>query len=122
MTRAGLRNHSWGLVSTTVLEIAHAGSRFIVKAGGRDDQNIQRGLGVRIAPGSAIHLSRLEVGRGEQSVLFSAWLVAEWEGAPTNVAPDEHDEIRWFRLEELPPLIHEPVGTALVEAMRGARA
>jgi len=38
------RNHSWGLVATTVLEIAHAGSRFIVKAGGRDDQNIQREL------------------------------------------------------------------------------
>jgi mutator protein MutT len=79
-------------------------------------------LGVRITTGSAIHLSRLEVGRGEQSVRFSAWLVAEWEGAPTNVAPDEHDEIRWFRPEELPPLIHEPVRTALVEAMRGARA
>ena len=70
--------------------------------------------------GSAIHLSRLEVGRGEQSVRFSAWLVDEWEGTPTNVAPDEHDEIRWFWPEELPPLIHEPVRTALVEAMRGA--
>jgi len=38
------RNHSWGLVATTVLEIAHAGSRFIVKAGGRDDHHIQREL------------------------------------------------------------------------------
>ena len=79
-------------------------------------------LGVRITTGSAIHLSRLEAGRGEQSVRFSAWLVDEWEGTPTNVAPHEHDEIRWFRPEELPPLIHEPVRTALVEAMLGAGA
>ncbi|AGL16980.1 NUDIX hydrolase [Actinoplanes sp. N902-109] len=53
---------------------------------------------------------------------FSAWLVGEWEGTPANVAPDEHDEIRWFRPAEVPPLIHEPVRTALLEAMRGARA
>ncbi|GAB3835306.1 hypothetical protein GCM10027610_032800 [Dactylosporangium cerinum] len=38
------RNHSWGLVATTVLEITHAGSRFIVKAGGGDDHHIQREL------------------------------------------------------------------------------
>jgi mutator protein MutT len=79
-------------------------------------------LGVQIATGSAIHLCRLEVGHGEELVRFSAWIVGEWEGTPTNVAPDEHDEIRWFRPEELPPLAHELVGTAVAEAMRGARA
>jgi len=79
-------------------------------------------LSVRIATGSATHLCRLQVGRGEESVRFSAWLVGEWEGTPANVAPDEHDEIRWFRPEELPPLAHELVGAAVVEAMRGARA
>jgi mutator protein MutT len=78
-------------------------------------------LGVQIATGSAIHLCRLEIGRAEESVRFSAWIVGEWEGTPTNAAPDEHDEIRWFGPEELPPLAHEPVGTALREAMRGAR-
>ncbi|WP_318783758.1 NUDIX domain-containing protein [Plantactinospora soyae] len=79
-------------------------------------------LGVQITTGSAIHLCWLEIGRAEESVRFSAWIVGEWEGTPTNAAPDEHDEIRWFRPEELPPLAHEPVGTALMEAMRGARA
>ncbi|WP_041832298.1 NUDIX domain-containing protein [Actinoplanes sp. N902-109] len=79
-------------------------------------------LGVRVTTGSATHLCRLDVGRGEESVRFSAWLVGEWEGTPANVAPDEHDEIRWFRPAEVPPLIHEPVRTALLEAMRGARA
>lgn len=38
------KNHSWGLVATTVLEITHAGSRFIVKASDGDDHHIQREL------------------------------------------------------------------------------
>ncbi|WP_328473558.1 NUDIX domain-containing protein [Actinoplanes sp. NBC_00393] len=77
-------------------------------------------LGVQIATGTAIHLCRLEAGQGEDSVRISAWLVGEWEGTPANVAPDEHDDIRWFRPEELPPLAHELMGPALVKAMRGA--
>jgi 8-oxo-dGTP pyrophosphatase MutT (NUDIX family) len=75
-------------------------------------------LGVRIAADSVIHLCRFDAGRGGESVLLSAWLVGEWRGTPTNVAPDEHDEIRWFRPEELPPLAHELLGTVLVDAMR----
>ena len=78
-------------------------------------------LGVQIATGSAVHLCRLDAGRGGESVRLSAWLVDEWQGTPTNVAPDEHDEIRWFEPEELPPLAHELLGTALVDAMLGAR-
>ena len=36
------REHSWGLVETTVLEMTHAGSRFIAKADGDDDHHIER--------------------------------------------------------------------------------
>ncbi len=36
------RDHSWGLVETTVLELTHAGTRFIAKAAGRDDHHIAR--------------------------------------------------------------------------------
>jgi hypothetical protein len=36
------KNHSWGLVETTVLEVTCAGSRFIVKAGGERDHHIAR--------------------------------------------------------------------------------
>lgn len=39
-----VRDHSWGLVATTVLEMTHAGSRLIVKAGGDDDHHVQREL------------------------------------------------------------------------------
>ena len=79
-------------------------------------------LGVKIVASSATRLCRLDAGRGRESVRLSAWLVGEWQGTPTNVAPDEHDAIGWFRPEELPPLAHEPLGAALAEAMRGARA
>src|SRR6476646_9902066 len=79
-------------------------------------------LGVQIATGSATHLCRLDAGRGGESVRLSAWLVGEWQVTPSNVAPDEHDEIRWFRPQKLPPLAHELLGTALVEALRGAHA
>ena len=79
-------------------------------------------LGVQIEPDSAIRLCRLQIGPEEESVHFSAWIVGEWEGTPTNAAPEEHDEIRWFRPGELPPLAHEPMRTALVEAMRDTRA
>jgi aminoglycoside phosphotransferase (APT) family kinase protein len=34
------KDHSWGLAQTTVLEVTHAGARFIVKAGGVDDHRI----------------------------------------------------------------------------------
>jgi hypothetical protein len=36
------RDHGWGLVETTVLELTHGGSRFIVKAGGPRDHHIER--------------------------------------------------------------------------------
>jgi hypothetical protein len=38
------KEHSWGLVETTVLEMTYAGSRFIVKAGGDGDHHIEREL------------------------------------------------------------------------------
>jgi hypothetical protein len=41
------RDHGWGLVDTTVLEVTHAGSRYIVKAGGDDDRHIARELHAR---------------------------------------------------------------------------
>jgi 8-oxo-dGTP pyrophosphatase MutT (NUDIX family) len=77
-------------------------------------------LGVQLATGSATHLCRLHAGHGEESVRLSAWLVGEWQGTPTNVAPDEHDEIRWFRPEEFPPIAHELLRTALVDALAGS--
>jgi 8-oxo-dGTP pyrophosphatase MutT (NUDIX family) len=30
--------------------------------------------------------------------------VTEWRGAPTNLAEDEHDELRWVSADEIPDL------------------
>lgn len=75
-------------------------------------------LGVQIGTRSVSHLCRLNAGRGGESVLLSAWLVGDWHGTPKNLAPDEHDAIRWFRPEELPPLAHGLLDTVLVDAIR----
>lgn len=76
-------------------------------------------LGVQIATDSVSHLGRLSAGRGGESVLLSAWLVGGWQSTPTNSAPEEHDEIRWFRTEDLPSLAHAPLGALVVEAVHG---
>ena len=75
-------------------------------------------LGVRISAGSVSHLDRVTAGPAEEPALLSAWLVREWQGTPANVAPEEHDQIGWFGLAELPPSPHVVVRTALVNAMR----
>jgi mutator protein MutT len=79
-------------------------------------------LGVQIATRSASHLCRLTAGPPDEPVLLSAWLVRDWQGAPSNVAPEEHDDIGWFGLEELPPPAHPLVRTALLDAIRSDRA
>jgi 8-oxo-dGTP diphosphatase len=75
-------------------------------------------LGVQIAMGSTSHLCRLTAGPLEEPALLSAWLVRDWQGTPANVAPEEHDDIGWFGLEDLPPLAHALVRTALIGVLR----
>jgi 8-oxo-dGTP diphosphatase len=79
-------------------------------------------LGVQIATGSTLHLCRVVVGPAAEPALLSAWLVREWDGSPANVAPEEHLDIGWFDLEDVPPLAHEVVREALVGAVRSRRA
>ena len=53
-------------------------------------------------------------------MLLSAWLVTSWQGTPANLAPDEHLDIGWFGLTELPPLARHRVRESLVRAARQA--
>ena len=75
-------------------------------------------LGVHVAAGSATHLCRLTGGPAEEPALISAWLVRDWHGTPANVAPEEHDDIGWFDLDDLPPPGHAGVRAALLDATR----
>ena len=85
-------------------------------------RELREELGVQISTGSASHLCRLTAGPAEEPALLSAWLVRDWHGTPANVAPEEHDDIGWFGLEDLPPPAHVLVRTALVDAVRSRRA
>ena len=85
-------------------------------------RELQEELGVQIAPGSVSHLCRLIAGPADGPALLSAWLVRDWQGTPANVAPEEHDGMGWFGLEDLPPPPHVLARTALIEAMRSLRS
>jgi 8-oxo-dGTP pyrophosphatase MutT (NUDIX family) len=78
-------------------------------------------LGVQIVTDSASHLCRLTAGPSEEPALLSAWLVRDWQGTPANVAPEEHDDIGWFTVEEFPPPGHPLLRAVLVDAMRSHR-
>jgi len=84
-------------------------------------RELREELGVHIAAGSASHLCRLAAGPAEAPALLSAWLVPDWEGTPANLAPEEHDNIRWFDVDDMPPPAHVPVRTALMAAIRSHR-
>ncbi|MGN6243199.1 MAG: NUDIX domain-containing protein [Motilibacteraceae bacterium] len=81
-------------------------------------RELREELGVQIATESANHLDRVPAGTADEPALLSAWLVRSWQGTPANVAPEEHDDIGWFGLGELPPPPHVIVRTALLEAMQ----
>lgn len=84
-------------------------------------RELREELGVHMATGSVSHLCRLTAGPADAPALLSAWLVPEWEGTPANLAPEEHDDIRWFDIDDMPPPAHAPVRAALVAAMRSPR-
>ncbi|WP_326554262.1 aminoglycoside phosphotransferase family protein [Micromonospora sp. NBC_01813] len=75
------RDHSWGLVATTVLEVTHAGARFIVKAGGVDDHHLARELHAHrhwLGPWTGIGRAPiLEHGSVEAKLLVTRYLPGE---------------------------------------------
>ena len=79
-------------------------------------------LGVQIVTGSASPLCRLTAGPPEAPALLNAWLVPDWQGTPANLAPEEHHDIGWFTVEDLPPPGHPLLRAAVVDAMRSRGA
>jgi 8-oxo-dGTP diphosphatase len=60
-------------------------------------------------------VGRLRAGSGEDAVHVGVWLIGDWDGSPTNCAPDEHDDIAWFRTSELGglPLVHSDLAALI---------
>lgn len=86
-------DHSWGLVGTTVLEVAHDGRRLIVKAADEQDRHLARELRAHrlwLEPLAGRGLGpRLLYGDGEEKLLVTEFLpghlvlgtAAEWDPA-----------------------------------------
>ena len=81
-------------------------------------RELREELGVEIDTGTALHLCRVTTDPADGAAHLSAWLVRDWRGTPTNLAPEEHDDIRWFAVGDLPPPVHVPVRSALLAALR----
>ncbi|MCU6480626.1 NUDIX domain-containing protein [Arthrobacter sp. A2-55] len=59
-------------------------------------RELQEELNVSVTPpaGSAIHTRR------NSYLVLDVWRVDDWAGEVANAAPDEHDDIGWFNLNE----------------------
>ncbi|PTA47239.1 NUDIX domain-containing protein [Micromonospora sp. RP3T] len=96
-----------------------------VEAGESERQALAREMheeiGVRIVAESSSRLGDLHLGSGEDAVHVAVWHVGDWVGAPTNCAPDEHDDIAWVAVGELSglSLVHGGV-VGLVRKVVGA--
>ncbi|WP_461170743.1 NUDIX domain-containing protein [Arthrobacter sp. Z1-15] len=73
-------------------------------------RELQEELNVSITPpdGSVIHTRR------NSEVVLKVWRVDDWAGDIVNAAPDEHDDVGWFSLNEAVSLdLADPVYPAL---------
>lgn len=75
-------------------------------------------LAVEVAADAISPLCEVRVAPAGDPVMLRAWLVHAWHGEPVNAAPDEHDDLDWCAIDDLPPLAHASVRAALVAALR----
>ncbi|SEC31566.1 mutator mutT protein [Nocardioides exalbidus] len=77
------------------------------------ERELREELGVEADTSTTSLMCRVDLGTAH----LAAWLVPDWAGEPANAAPEEHDDLGWFGLDELPPLVHELVRQSVVTAM-----
>jgi hypothetical protein len=61
---------------------------------------------------------------GDPTLAMHAFLVTHWDGEPVNAAPEEHDDLRWFRPSELADLklAHPASLSSILRAVQVATA
>lgn len=74
-----------------------------IEAGESPEQALRRECQEEIAI-EVIQIRPLEVNLCDPNLKPHAFLVTDWRGEPINAAPEEHDALAWFTLEELPEL------------------
>ncbi len=64
-------------------------------------RELREELGVTIErPGAAPSFQLSKGDGGPGSLHLQGWAVTDWEGVPSNRAPEEHTEIRWFGIPQ----------------------
>ena len=106
-----VRDHSWGLVGTVVLEVEHAGERYVVKAADEHDHHLDRELRAHrewLEPwatrGRGPSLVRAD---GDAKVLVSRFL----PGVLVQGTPAEHEPETYRQAGELLALLHAQPST-----------
>lgn len=66
--------------------------------------------------------SPIAIAVDDPALRMCAFLVTRWTGEPVNVAPEEHDDLRWFRPDNLADLTlaHPETLPAILSAVRTA--
>lgn len=61
-------------------------------------RELQEELGIRTL--ETKYIRRLDIADPSADLECHLFLVVDWEGVPSNLAPEEHDEIRWFTIDD----------------------
>ena len=63
---------------------------------------------------------RIPMKGSDPTLELHSFVVTRWDGEPTNAAPEEHDDLRWFRAGELADLrfAHGGSLSSLLHALR----
>lgn len=109
-----VRDHSWGLVARTVLEIEHDGATYIVKAGGPDDHHMTRELRAHrewLSPWTSRGRAPVLVHHDDAALLVvTRFLPGQLvEGTPAAEDPDVHRQagILLVQLHDQPCVVDE---------------
>lgn len=74
-------------------------------------------VGIQVVEARPFHLPTSDPG-----IEIHGFRVDSWAGEPTNAAPDEHDDLKWFTADEIPLLtIADPASIAAIVSLLAER-